>query len=58
MILEQLLKQHSVKDIVQTLSDICVTNASKMIDYELPNAAKEWSEAAFVISEIVEQIKK
>ncbi len=58
IVLEQLLKQYSVKDIVQALSDLCVTNASKMIDYELPSAAKEWSEMSFIISEIVDQMKK
>lgn len=57
-VLEQLLIQYSVKDIVQILSEICVANASKMIDYELPSAAKEWSETAFIISDIIDQIKK
>jgi hypothetical protein len=57
-VLEGLLKQYSVKEIVQVLSDICLNNASKMIDLELPDSAKEWSETSFIVQSITDQIKK
>jgi hypothetical protein len=58
IILEQMMNFYSVKEITQTLADICLAQASKMIDYELPSSAKDWSEVAFIIQTIVDQIKK
>lgn len=55
--LESFMNLYSLKEIVQELSDISLIQASKMSDLELPEAAKKWSEAAFVLQSTSKSLK-
>lgn len=57
IILVNLMDSYSLSDIIKELSDISFSYASKMSDLELSDKSKRWSQAAFILQSISENLK-